>query len=176
MRTIFLPSFSGRRPTSTAAATAAPEEMPTGMPSNARDQPRRVERGLIADDDDFVDHAAVEDGGNETGADALNLVRAGLPAGENGRILRFDRDDLHARLARLQNLADAGDRPAGADAGDDNIDLAVGVVPDFLGCRAAVDFRVGGVFELLRHHRAGRRLDDFLAPWRSRPSCLARRG
>ena len=33
MITIVLPAFSGRRPTSIAAATAAPDEMPTGMPS-----------------------------------------------------------------------------------------------------------------------------------------------
>ena len=33
MRTMFLPFISAREPTLTAAAIAAPDEMPTGMPS-----------------------------------------------------------------------------------------------------------------------------------------------
>jgi hypothetical protein len=45
--------------------------------------------------------------------------------------------------------------PAGADAGDDRVDAAVGVVPDLLGRRDPVDQRVGLVLELLGHDRAG---------------------
>ena len=173
MMTMFLPAYSGRRPTSIAAATAAPDEMPTGMPFQTRDQPRRVEGGLIADRDHFVDHAAIENGRRETGADALDLVRPRLAAGQNRRIFRLDRDHLEARPARLQHLADAGDRAAGADARNDDVDLAMRVVPDFLGGGAAMDVRIGGVLELLGNDRAGRRGDDLLAPWRSRPSCPA---
>ena len=33
MTTMFLPAYSGREPTRTAACSAAPEEMPTGTPS-----------------------------------------------------------------------------------------------------------------------------------------------
>ena len=94
--------------------------------------------------------------GHEAGADALDLVRAGLAARQDRRILRLDRDDLRDGLARLQHLADAGDGAAGADAGDEIVDLAVGVVPDLLGRGAAVDLRVGRVLELLRDDRVRR--------------------
>src|SRR5262249_48005891 len=48
---------------------------------------------------------------------------------------------------------DAGYGAAGADAGDENVELAAGVVPDFLRRRAAMNVRVRRIFELLRHHR-----------------------
>ncbi len=64
---------------------------------------------------------------------------------------RLDGDRLEARLARLDHLADAGDGAAGADAGHQDVHLAVGVAPDLLGGGAAVDLRVGRVLELLRH-------------------------
>ena len=44
----------------------------------------------------------------------------------------------------------AGDGAAGADAGDEDVDLAVGVVPDLGAGGALVDRRVGRVLELLR--------------------------
>jgi hypothetical protein len=49
-------------------------------------------------------------------------VRAGLAAVEDRALLGLDGDDLHGRLALLEHLADAGDRAAGADAGDDDVD------------------------------------------------------
>ena len=55
---------------------------------------------------------------------------------------------LHVGLAGLEDLADAGDRAAGADAGDDDVDLAVGVLPDLLRRGLAVDLRVRLVGEL----------------------------
>ena len=45
---------------------------------------------------------------------------------------------------------------------DDDVDLALRVVPDFLGRCADVDRRVGGVFELLRDDRVGNFLCQFL--------------
>ncbi len=63
---------------------------------------------------------------------------------------------LTLRLARLQHLTDAGQRAAGADAGDEDVNGALRVVPDFLRGGAAVDLRIGGVLELLRHDRPGR--------------------
>jgi len=103
MITIVLPAFSGRRPTSIAAAIAAPEENADRNPVEPRHQPGGVERGLIADDDDFVDHAAIENGGNEARADALNLVRTrGAPAGGGQpKSSGSTRDHAHAGLARF---------------------------------------------------------------------------
>src|ERR1700691_5454564 len=78
-------------------------------------QPGGVERGLVADGDDLVDHAAIEDRWDEAGADALDLVRPRSAAGKNGRVFGFDRDHAAPWLAGPQNLADPGDGPAGAD-------------------------------------------------------------
>src|SRR6202043_3004654 len=93
----------------------------------------RLERRLVADADDLVDQRLVEDAGNETGADALDLVRAGRAAREDGTVLGLDRDHPEAGLALLEHAAEPGERAAGADAADHHIDLAVGVLPDLLG-------------------------------------------
>ena len=57
-------------------------------------------------------------------------------------------------FALLDDFGDAGDGAAGADAGDEDVDLALGVAPDFLGGGGAVDGGVGGVVELLGHEAA----------------------
>src|SRR5215217_2966431 len=58
---------------------------PAGNPFELRDEPRGLERGLIADRYHLVDHGAVENLRHETGADALDLVRTGLSAGQDRR-------------------------------------------------------------------------------------------
>src|SRR5580698_4062585 len=83
----------------------------------ARHRPRGLDRGGAVDLDDLVDHRTVEDLRNEAGADALNLVRRMLAAGQDRALLRLHGDDPQRRLARLQDLADSGDGAAGADAG-----------------------------------------------------------
>src|SRR5690606_20819056 len=104
----------------------------------------------------------VEDVRHEAGADALDLVRAGRAAGKDGAVLGLDSDDAHRVLALLQNLADAGDGAARADAGYHDIDRAVRVLPDLLGRGPAVDLGVGRVLELLRHEGARVPLHDLL--------------
>src|SRR6478609_13704 len=116
--------------------------------------------GLGVHVDDLVIDGPVEDLGDEIGPDALDLVRTGRSAVQDRRFGRLHSDDLHARLALFQYLADAGDRPAGADAGDQDVDSAVGVVPDFHGGRAAVNLGVGLVGELPGEYRAGTLLCD----------------
>ncbi len=97
-----------------------------------------------------------EDARHEARADPLDLVRSGRAARQHSRAFGLDRHHLHRGLTRLQHLADAGDGPAGADAGDHRIDLAAGVGPDLLGRGHPVDGRDWqGVLELLRHHRTG---------------------
>ena len=112
---------------------------------------------MIADGDDFVDDAAIQNRRREACADALDLVRARLTAGQNLRILRLHRDNLDTRLALFQHLSNAGNRAPGADARDEEINLAFHVVPDFFGGGLAMNFRIGGVFELLRNDGARRR-------------------
>src|SRR6478735_7001947 len=90
----------------------------------------------------------VDDLRDEVGAEALDLVGAGLATVEDRGLRRLDGDDLHAGLAGLEDLADTRDGAARADAGDDDVDLAVGVLPDLFGRGLAVDLRVGLVGEL----------------------------
>src|SRR3546814_17315301 len=109
---------------------------------------------VCSSDLDLVDQRGLEIVRHEAGADALDLVRAGLAAGEHGAVLGLDGNHPQPRLARLQRLADAGQRAAGADGGDDDVDTAGSDAPDLLSCGAEVDFRVGRVVALMRHHRA----------------------
>ena len=129
MTTIRLPAISGRAASSSAAWKAAPAEMPTSRPSRsaARAPPRSAVSSSTAITSSIT--VAVEDLGHEAGADPLDLVRARRPAGEHRRGRRLDRDDVDARAALLEHLADAGDRAAGADAADERVDLAVEVAP-----------------------------------------------
>lgn len=86
---MFLPTFSGRRANFAAAATAAPEEMPTSSPSWAASS-RPASKGLLVfDGDDLVVDSGVQRLGHEPGADALNLVGAGAALGEHGGSGRF---------------------------------------------------------------------------------------
>lgn len=50
------------------------------------------------DSDNFIDNAAVKVFGDKVGADALDLVRAGLTAGQQWRIAGFYGDDLDTRI------------------------------------------------------------------------------
>src|SRR5579862_5461183 len=107
-----------------------------------------LEGVVVLDLNDLVDDPGVQDAGNEAGADALDAMGrgshrlAGHLLRDDRAVDRLDGDGLEARLALLDDLADAGDGAARADAGDENIDLAVRVVPDlFSGC-LAVDLGV----------------------------------
>ena len=77
------------------------------------------------------------------------LCGPGRPPDSTGRRRGLDGDHLDVRVALLQERAGAGDRPAGADAGDEVVDLAVQRLPQLRAGRAAVDLRVGRVGELV---------------------------
>ena len=101
--------------------------------------------------------------GNEAGADALDRVRPRRAAGEDRRQGRLDREHLEARPFGLQHLGAGGDVAAGADAGDEDVDRRIAEVgEDFLRGGAAVDFEIGGIFELLRHPAVRRLVDQLL--------------
>ena len=91
----------------------------------------------------------VENFGHEAGADTLDRVRSFGAARKYRRSIRFYGDSLERGFAFLDHLADAGNRAAGADAGNQDVHLAIGIAPDFFGRRAAVDVGVGRVIELL---------------------------
>lgn len=98
---------------------------------------------------DFVVNVGVQDFRNKVGADSLDLVRTGRSTVEDRGVLGLDSDNLHAGLALLEDLANTCDGAAGAYASNKNVYFAIGVFPDFLGGRGAVDRRVGLVGELL---------------------------
>ncbi len=121
---------------------------------------------------DDIDQREVEHLRHEAGADAPDLVRTRLErfAGERlredraGGGLDRDREDRFA-AGILDVTRNAGDGATGPDPGNENIDIAVGVVPDLGSGGALVDRRVGRVLELLQQHVAIRvRLGDLLGP------------
>ena len=76
--------------------------------------------------DDLVEEAGVGVAGDETGPDALDLVRTGLAAREDGGLLGLDRHNLERRIERLEVLAASGESSAGTDAANENVNLAIG--------------------------------------------------
>ena len=179
MTTMVLPAFSGCLARRTATAAAAPLEMPDRMPSSLRQAARVDDRLLVGDLLDRVDQREIEHIGHEARADALDLVRAGLER-LAGALLGQDRarGGLHRHrkdrlaLGVLDVARDAGDRAAGADAGDENVDRAVGVVPDLRTGGLFVDRRIGRVLELLQQHvTIAGRTPRSPRLWRPRRAC-----
>ncbi len=70
-------------------------------------------------------------------------------AGENWRILGLDSNHLEGWLTCLDDLTNAGNGAAGANAGNQDVCFAIGIVPDFLSRGKAVNFRVSRIFKLL---------------------------
>ena len=83
---------------------------------------------FIGDGKDLVIDPGVEHIGDEARADALDLMCARNALGQDRGAFRLDGDDLDGRVACLEIAADAGDGAAGADAGDEVVDLAVGIL------------------------------------------------
>src|SRR5579864_967001 len=110
-------------------------------PLFAREPARHLERLVVTHGNDLVDDLDVQVLGDEPRAEALKLVRAGLqglaPAGltDHRRADWLEGDNVHARFAALQDLTAAGDGAAGPDAGNQDVNLPVGVAPDLLGGR-----------------------------------------
>ena len=145
-----------------AATVAAPEEMPTSNPSSRASRRARLIASSLPTVTTSSTRSMSSTGGNKAGADALDRVRAFLAAGQHRRRGRLHGDELDRGLALLEDLRDTGNGAAGADSGDEDVDLAVGVVPHFFGGGGAVDRRVGRVLELLRDEVALVGLGQFL--------------
>ncbi|EPY36761.1 transcriptional regulator [Strigomonas culicis] len=114
---------------------------------------RGVYRVVALHGDDLVHDLAVEHGGHEAGADALDLVGPRLAAGEHRRLRRLHRDAEHRRLLLLQVVRNAGERAARADAGHDGVHLALRLTPDLGAGRLLVDEGIVLGAELIRQDR-----------------------
>ena len=68
--------------------------------------------------------------------------------------IRLDGDDAQVDACLAGNFADAGDRAAGAHAGDEGVERAARRLEDLRAGGPSVDLRVGRVLELLRHEVA----------------------
>ena len=82
-------------------------------------------------------------------------MRAGLALREHRGGGGLDGDNLNLWVLLLEELAHAGHGAAGANAGDEDVDLAVGVIPDLGAGRGFVDGGVGGVYKLAGDNAVG---------------------
>ena len=86
--------------------------------------------GIIDDDTlEVLGDAALSDAFGDGGTFRLQFAR--LVVAEEGSTHRIGEGNLHIPVALLEREADATQRTAGAHGGDEAIDLAVGLRPDF---------------------------------------------
>ena len=117
---------------------AAPE-MPTKMFSS-RARRRAIVKALLVDLHHLVDEVLCAGPPAQSGAEPWRRWGPGLPPESTGEP-SADGDGAE-RAARLDHLGDARDR-LGAHAGDEDIP-AIGIAPDLLGGRLAVDLVLPG--------------------------------
>ncbi len=154
--TISFPLFSGFLASSMAAQAAAGANA-AHQAFLFRQLPRHFCCIFILHLHHVVDDVDIQHIRNETGAKTLDGVPpwlqwlAGATLGDDRAVDGFYRDHFHAGFSLFQDLTYAGDRAAGADAANDNVNLAIGVFPNFFRSRLAVNFRIRRILELLRH-------------------------
>ena len=104
-------------------------------------------------------------------------LRARRAARQHRAVLGLDRDHPEAGLARLQHRADPGQRAAGADAADHDIDRAAGVASRFprRSCGGGSP-GLAGFWNCCGMKASGSDLDDLLGPGDGAAHALRRRG
>src|SRR6185437_15571581 len=91
---------------------------------------------------DFIYQVCPQDLGNESRAQPLNFLWPRLASGNHRRIPRLHGHNLKAGLFGLDVLAHAGQRAARAHAGNQDVDFAVRVIPDFRSRRVTMYLRI----------------------------------
>lgn len=114
-----------------------------------------LHRIVFSDGEDAIDDGRIIDFGDKAAAEALEDVGSGGTAGEDRGSGRFDSDDLDRGVLAFEEATDAGDQAASADASDEGIQAAFGLLPDLDGGGFFVDGGIGGVCKLRGHIRAG---------------------
>eukprot|EP00128_Syssomonas_multiformis_P009023 Colp12_sorted_trinity150504_noHs@36007 len=107
--------------------------------------------GVGVDLDDAVDEGGVAVLRDEAGADALDLVGTGRAAGQHRRLGGLHRNQLQIGVLGTKELRGSGGRAAGANTTDEDVNLALGLVPDLGAGGLSVGLGVVGVVELLKH-------------------------
>ena len=87
----------------------------------------------------------------EAGAYALDLVGAGLAAAQDGRFSWLNCVDFQVRILRAEEPGRALERTASADAADEDVNLAVSLLPELGAGRVLVHQHIVWVIELLEH-------------------------
>src|SRR5205823_5603836 len=113
------------------------------------------ERVAVGDGQVAVHHRTVEGLRPEVLPHALDQVGVDVVGLGVDRPLRVGADDLDGGVAFLEVAADAGDGAAGADPGDEGVDLAAGLLPDLRAGAAVVRGGVGLVGVLVGLEGAG---------------------
>ena len=70
--------------------------------------------------------------------------------GKNRGSRRLDRDDLHVRILGLQIATRAGNRATRANTRNEDINLALGVLPNLRASRRLMNCRIRWIGELTR--------------------------
>ena len=111
----------------------------------------------------FVPDVLVENLGDDIGAQPLDLVWAGMPLAQQRGLGGLNAEDPDVGPFLGQDLAHTGQGAAGADTGDEGVELT-GLLQEFARSRLPVDPGVGRVGELGCQDRVGGRLLDLLGP------------
>ena len=97
---------------------------------------------------DFVEDVPIEGFGVEVGSDTLDFVGSCASFRKERGVGGFYADDGDVVVVFFEVGSCAADRSSGADASNENIDVAICVVPDFRAGGVVVLRGVGGVGEL----------------------------
>ena len=96
----------------------------------------------------FIDNCGIQIAGDKSSSNSLDFVRSGRSTANHRAVLGFDRNDFEIRVPLFDDLAYSRDGSSGSDAGNNGINIPVGIAPDFLGGCVTVDLGVGRIIEL----------------------------
>src|SRR5271156_3654125 len=112
---------------------------------------RHIDRLIVGHSHYFIDIIPAQNAGHKPGADTLNFVRRRLAAREYGALRRLNRNSFKRRFLRFDVLTNAGDGPARAYAGNQEIDRSIRILPNFGPGGFEMNLRIRRIIELLRH-------------------------
>ena len=113
-------------------------------------QTARLERIVVFNGNNLIVDARVKRIGHKARANALNFMGASGALRKHGRARRLNGDNLHVGVLGFQICANASHRAARAHARNEDIDLALGIVPNFRTRGFDMGLGICGIGELAR--------------------------